>query len=297
MKENFKYVTASEEDVRWGLYLKTAGCSHVKAHSTYPLRKHPDNYYFKWTNGRILDEFQIIYITSGSGIMETKEGRFRILPGSILFLFPGVWHRYRPDARTGWTEHYIGFSGPITERIFQHEIFRKRIPVLKIGFHESLLNGFNETIQLVMDEKPGYQQECAGKLLFIFGHIIFLVRNSGFANKAIEGKIRQANLVMRENLNRNLNIEELAESLNVGYNVFRKMYKKYTGMSPNQYHLGLRIQRSKEMLQYSDESIKEIALDLGFESVHYFSRIFRKKEGFPPSVLRSKNNPGISPES
>jgi AraC-like DNA-binding protein len=288
MKEKFKYVTASEEDMRWGLFINVAGCAKILANSNYPLSGHPDNYYFRWSNGRTLDEFQINYITDGSGIMETNEGKFRIFPGTMLFLFPGVWHRYKPDTRTGWTEHFIGFNGLFTERIFQHEMFKKYNPVLKIGFQESLLNVFNEIIDLAIDEKPGYQQECAGKLLYIFGHIISVVKNSGFANKEIERNIRKANLYMRDNLNKNISIEELAAILNVSYSTFRKMYKKYTGMSPNQYHLGLRIQKSKEMLLYSEKSVKEVAHDLGFESVHYFSRIFRKKEGIPPSWIRIK---------
>jgi len=65
------------------------------------------------------------------------------------------------------------------------------------------------------------------------------------------------------------------------------MYKKYTGMPPNQYHLRLRLQKSKEMILFSNKSIKAIAYEVGFESIHYFSRLYKKKEGIAPSRVRS----------
>lgn len=287
MADFFKYLTVSEEDINWGLYLNVAGISEVTPESIYPNPKHPSNYFFNWDEGRILDEYQLNYITSGSGIFETKEGKFRITPGTVLLLFPGVWHRYKPDFNTGWTEHYIGFSGSFTQRIFQHELFSAANPILKVGFQDILVKEINDIFQLIKDEKPGFQQQCSGKLIFILGRMISVLKTNEFANKDIERIIRKACLYLRDNLHQNVNIEELSSNLNVSYSYFRRMFKKYTGMSPNQYHLGLRIQKSKELILYSKKSIKQIAFDLGFESLFYFSRIFKNKEGISPVAFRS----------
>ncbi len=286
MANYFKYLTASDEDIQWGLYINVAGISEVPPKSTYPMPNHPCNYNFNWEMGRIIHEYQVNYISSGSGILETKEGKFKINAGSILLLFPGVWHRYQPDVNSGWTEHYVGFNGLFTENLFHHEMFDKQNPIIKIGFQVGLINEFNEILQLVKDEKPGFQQECSGKLIYLLGRIISIVKNNDFANKEMERTIRKACVCLRDNLHTNVNIEKLSESLNVSYSYFRRMFKKYTGQSPNQYHLSLRIQKSKEMLLYSDKNIKIIAEELGFESIHYFSRIFKEKEGVAPSALR-----------
>jgi transcriptional regulator GlxA family with amidase domain len=64
------------------------------------------------------------------------------------------------------------------------------------------------------------------------------------------------------------------------------MFKKYTGISPGQYHLQLRLIRAKELLISTDQSIKEISYDLGFQSIYYFSRIFKNKLGVSPSEIR-----------
>jgi transcriptional regulator GlxA family with amidase domain len=64
------------------------------------------------------------------------------------------------------------------------------------------------------------------------------------------------------------------------------MFKKHTGVSPGQYHLHLRLMRAKELLLATDMSIKQVAYETGFESIHYFSRLYKSKMGVPPSEAR-----------
>ena len=68
MLDFFKYLTPSEEDINWGLYLNVAGKANIKARTDYPSPRHPNGYYFTWEKGRILHEYQINYITDGGGI-------------------------------------------------------------------------------------------------------------------------------------------------------------------------------------------------------------------------------------
>jgi AraC-like DNA-binding protein len=284
----FKYLTCSETDVGWGLYLNTIGKAVVYPNENYPKPGHPSGYNFSWVNGRVLQEFQINYITAGEGIIETDQGSFRIQEGSVILLFPGVWHRYKPDKKTGWTEHYVGFNGTFTQQLYQHELLSAQNPVIHIGFNERILNEFDELLQLVDEEKPGFQQECAGKLIFLLARMLSIIKNSEFEGKDIERKIQYCCLYFRDHLDKNVNIEELAKELNIGYSYFRRMFKKYTGISPAQYHLGLRIQKSKDLLQFSNKTIKEIAYQLGFESNQYFSRIFHEKCGLSPIKFKQQ---------
>jgi AraC-like DNA-binding protein len=281
-----KYIHAGQQDKEWGLYLTVAGYAQITPSEVYPQRIHPSGYYFTWEKGRILQEYQINYITEGSGIFETSEDQFQVVPGSILILRPGMWHRYKPDTTTGWNEHYIGFNGDFCNQLFQEGFFQAGKPVIYVGFQESLLNLFFEIIQSVKEEKTGHQQVSAATTILLLSKILSVTRNQEFAGKTIERTIRKACLYFRENLNTNVNIEKLASDLNVGYSYFRQMFRKYTGISPTQYHLSLRIQRARDLLVSSDLSFKEIAIELGFESYFYFSRIFKDKTGESPMEFR-----------
>ncbi len=284
-----KYINASPLDKEWGLHLTVAGYAQIPPSLVYPPRVHPSGYFFTWEKGRILQEYQINYITEGSGIFETTDGQFPVVPGSMLILRPGIWHRYKPDADTGWNEHYIGFNGDFCPQLFREGFFQSAKPVMYVGFQENLLQLFFEIIQLVKDEKTGHQQVLAANTILMLSKILSVVRNQEFAGKSIERKIRKACLYFRDNLNTNVNIEKLSAELNVGYSYFRQMFRKYTGISPTQYHLSLRIQKAKDLLVSTDHSFKEIAIDLGFESYFYFSRIFKDKTGKSPMEFRKEH--------
>lgn len=283
-----KYTNASPIDKEWGLYLTVAGYAQIPPSLKYPPKDHPSGYYFTWEKGRVLQEYQINYITEGAGIFETNVDQIKVVPGSILIIRPGIWHRYKPDPDSGWNEHYIGFNGDFCSNFFQEEFFQSSKPVIYIGFQESMLKLFFEIIQLVKDEKTGYQQVSSADTILMISKILSVIRNQEFAGKSIERIIRKACLYFRENQNKNINIEQLADELNVGYSYFRQMFKKYTGNSPIQYHLSLRIQRAKELLVSTDKRFKEIAFELGFESYFYFSRIFKEKTGKSPMEYRKE---------
>jgi len=284
-----KYINASQLDKEWGLFLNVVGFAQIPASVVYPPREHPSGYFFTWEKGRVLHEYQINYITEGSGVFETETDQFQVVPGSMLILRPGMWHRYRPDTTIGWNEHYIGFNGLFCENLFHEGFFQYGKPVIYVGFQESLLKLFFEILQLVKDEKTGHQQVAAANTILLLSKMLSVVKNQEFSGKSIERTIRKACLYFRENLNSNINIEQLASDLNVGYSYFRQMFKRYTGISPTQYHLSLRIQKAKDLLVSTEFSFKEIAIELGFESYFYFSRIFKDKTGVSPQEFRKKH--------
>jgi AraC-like DNA-binding protein len=82
----------------------------------------------------------------------------------------------------------------------------------------------------------------------------------------------------------------LAEQVGVGYSWFRKMFKQYTGISPAQYQIQLRIMRAKELLMTTDLNITEIAYQLNFEDGGCFSTFFKNKEGITPSEFRERTH-------
>ena len=294
MKNKFKYLTIGDEDYNWGLYLNVAGSSSIEPNSDYPSTRHPTGYHFNWKDGRILNEYQINYITEGAGIYENKYGKFSIRKGSILITFPDVWHRYRPIKKTGWIENYLGFGGSFTKQIFNHPRFSPSQPVIHVGIKEELIDTYMKVFDLVEKEQPGYQQIASGMVVKLLGYIISFDKKKGFSGKKIENIIHDARFLMRQQVNQDIDLELIAAKHHVGYSYFRQMFKKYTGVSPGQYHLQLRMMRAKELLTVTDKSIKEISYELGFQSIYYFSNMFKKKEGINPSAFRKNRHSIIS---
>lgn len=286
MKRQFKYLTTSEDDIDWGIQLTVAGSAEILPGGQYPPSSHPSEYSFVWNHGRILPEYQLNYISRGAGIFENRFGRFQVKEGSMLVIKPNEWHRYRPHFKSGWTENYVGFKGTIADHFLDNPLFSVKQPVLQPGIHEELIDTHLKIMDLVEKEQPAYQQIASGMVVKLLGYVISFEKQREFSGKHIATVINEARFLMRQNTDREINLEELARQKNVGYSYFRKMFRNYTGVPPGQYHLQLRIMRAKEMLATTDKSVKEISLELGFQTIHYFSLIFKKKVGINPSEFR-----------
>ena len=286
MADFLKYLTPGERDKDWGIYLNVAGTSRVQPNSVYPPPLHPTGYHFNWRQGRLLNEYQINYITEGKGILETSTGKYPIKPGSILLISPNIWHRYKPLLKTGWKEQYIGFNGTIATQFLTHPLFSAELPVIQIGMHEEVLDTYLKIFDLAKEEKPGYQQIASGMIVKLLGYLLSFEMQKEFTGKRIATIIEEARFKMRAEVDKTISLEQLAEEYHIGYSYFRRMFKSYTGVAPHQYYLELKIMRAKELLLSTDKSIKEISFELGFQSIHYFSRIFKSKTGTSPGKLR-----------
>jgi hypothetical protein len=225
----FKYLTPGHEDREWGIYVNAAGKALIPPfQSSYPSPDHPSEYYFSWEKGRILNEFQINYITRGTGILETDSARYTIKPGSLLILPPGLWHRYRPGKRTGWMEHYVGFDGSFPRNIFGQNRNWSQRPVHYIGNREEFIDTYLKIFEIVKEERPGFQQVASGMIIKLLGYMISLEKQRNFSGKRIEKIIREACFEIRENIAKEIDFKQYSETRNIGYSYFRKMFKQYT---------------------------------------------------------------------
>ena len=114
----FKYLIVNDMDRKFGLWVNTVGYQSIPPDSPYPLKEHPSGYFFNAEKGRVLREYQLVYITKGRGLFSSDSTpEKQVCKGRLMVLFPGQWHTYRPLRQTGWTEYYIGFEGPAIDAI------------------------------------------------------------------------------------------------------------------------------------------------------------------------------------
>jgi len=288
LKNEIFYPTIHEEDEKMGIVVTTSGFQLAPANRSYPPKGHPKTHNFHYQTGRILNEYQLIYITSGEGVFSSNEtSKTTLKEGTLFILFPGMWHSYRPLPETGWEAYWVGFNGDFIKNLTEKDFLNPNYPFYNVGYNESIVKLFQEINENLKREEPGSQALLGGIVIHLLGTLIHFRKNEAFSNKAFISLINKAKVIMREHVSTNITAEEIAVKLNMSYSWFRRTFKVYTGFSPNQFMNQLKIQKAKELLAQTNDSVKLIALQLNFESTGYFSVFFKRETSQSPLEYRA----------
>ena len=284
----FKYLIVNERDKKFGVSVNAVGFQSILPNTPYPLSDHPAGYFFNPQKGRILREYQFVYITKGKGKISFNPGEeIEVNKGRIFVIFPGQWHSYYPHPETGWNEYFIGFEGEMIDRFFEDNFISRENQILEIGFNEEIVNLFTKAIEIAEAEKAATQQYLGGVLMHILGLVLSVSQNHLFEVNEVTQKIEQAKIIMNENIFKNIDPEILAEKLNISYSWFRKVFKDYTGYAPAKYFQELKLRKAKQMLVGTSHTVKEIAYMLDYNSTEHFFSLFKKITGYTPLEYRS----------
>lgn len=270
-------------DRGWGVRLLDAGYATVRPHEAYPPQHHPAPYMFTWEKGRCLEDFHILFIGQGRGVLETAHGgTMRVEAGDAFFLFPGEWHRYRPDPETGWTERWCGFTGEYAAQVMR-TFFSRAQPVVKGAPAESIRRRLRTMTTLFEKGSIADVPSLVGELVGLLTDLAPYAEAEGPARSQT---ITHACDTLAASFRTNVDLEELARSLGMGYSFFRREFKRQTGFSPHAYVLELRFNRAKYLLRETTQSIETVARESGFATLAYFSRLFQKRMGSSPRTWR-----------
>ena len=106
---------------------------------------------------------------------------------------------------------------------------------------------------------------------------------------AISIHVRRSIDFIYDNLHKQITVNELAEREHLSAGYFSRLFVKEMGMNVNQYINETKIKTAQNMLRYSDFSLMDISLSLGYSSQSAFSASFKKITGMSPKVYRDAN--------
>ena len=94
---------------------------------------------------------------------------------------------------------------------------------------------------------------------------------------------------LNDNITQNLTLDDIAEECGMSVSKLKLLFRETSAGGPIDYFIGLKVNKAKEMIREGTLNLSQIAEALGFSSLHYFSRLFKKKTGLSPSeYMKSK---------
>lgn len=277
-----RYIPVDQQTRHWGWRLLDVGRQSIPPGTSYPAKGHPLQYLFDVSGRRTLTEYQIIFIAKGSGNFESQSlPSTPVGSGQALLLFPGEWHRYRPDPATGWNEYWLGFRGQDAERVMD-TFFQKENAILRTSQPNEIIRQFDQLLHWAKNPFPGVEQVMASFVPMILALLHAGDLNDGRTSRTDAQLIMEAKFHLLRDLSQRTNLNELAKSLGMSYSKFRILFKEQTGYAPREFENLTKLNRACDLLRSDRFSVSQTADALGFASIYYFSRAFKRQFGKSP---------------
>ena len=102
-------------------------------------------------------------------------------------------------------------------------------------------------------------------------------------------RIKRAIAHIEDHIGENITTDQLAQIARLSRDHFVRTFRKSTGETPHQYLVGRRMARARRMLETTDLRITDVARQCGYDSLTYFTTLFRREVGVSPGAYRRSN--------
>jgi AraC-like DNA-binding protein len=255
-------------------------------------------YFKKGKAGEKHDFWELLFIAGGSHRVKVENTVFSLNEGEVMFYAPNQWHGgiagYRPGAKVG----IISFvSNCVYLNDFKNRKF-KLDTVLRSYIKEAITLG-SETFESINND-PEYKgmrikrNADSTKLMRIkllmeeLLSEIYIKYCKNETTLKSKGNETVCRLVchMEENIERALTVEDLAAIVNLSPSRVKAIFKEHKGCGIIDYFIDLKLQKAAELIKNNQDTITQISDRLGFSSVSYFSRLFKRRMGIAPLEYR-----------
>lgn len=239
-----------------------------------------------------IDEHVLIYCTSGCGEYTIGKERFAVHENQFFILPAGKPHSYKADSQNPWTIYWIHFNGKLASEFIEDFSFPINITPSQQSRIGDRVELFEEIFSTLSNGNSIDNLKYSSMLLYHFLGTLRYVslfrtsNNNNVGDDLIEVSIH----FMKENIERQMTLQMLAEYTGYSGTHFSKLFKQKTGYSPMNYFNLLKIQKACVMLGEGNIKINQVSRKLGINDPYYFSRLFTKIVGLSPTEYRSQLN-------
>lgn len=253
---------------------------------TYRLSSRPELSTYR-PRGRI--DYQLIYVASGKAHFYFEDREELVTAGHMVLYRPREVQKYVYYGTDQTEVYWVHFTGSDVKNILRQYGISDNMHIFYCG---ALLE-YQSLFRLMIQELQMCREDYQELLAMMLRHILILIHrqmnnvkkaDSGFMTEEIDLAVSYFN----EYYNTDICIEEYAASRHMSTSWFIRNFRKYTGFTPMQYILEIRISNAESLLEATEYNITEISRIVGYENPLYFSRLFKKSKGLSPSEYRKR---------
>lgn len=244
------------------------------------------------TLGESHDFPEIFYLASGSCTISVDGVAHNLKAGQMIVYAPGAHHQIL--CHTVAAPYIISFASDsvalpelynrtINLNILQKELITDIIDDAVVYF-KGRAPGDTIRGMILKDGVPEYAlQKIKKQLEFFLIDILKATTQTASVSQRLDKDFHVVTEFLKKNLYRSLTLDEIANRCSMSVSKLKLLFRKKHGNGPINYFIELKIEEAKRLLRDGKMNCTEISAKLGFASLHYFSRLFKKIVGVSPT--------------
>lgn len=249
------------------------------------------------------NQYEIYYLVEGERYYFIDKETYLVKKGGLVFVDRNQIHKTGPAKEAYHDRVLISFSGEEIEsfsntnyNINIENFFKRHNGVLE--FNEDGQKHVENLIFKIMDEMQkrmtGYEFVIKARLVEL---IIFAIRcikgenttrKTNTAQTEKHKKVHEIAEFINENYQKQISLTQISEDFYISKSYLSRIFKEVTGFTVHEYLNIVRIKKAQYLLENTDISITSVAEKVGYDSITYFERVFKKYFEIAPLRYRKK---------
>lgn len=242
-----------------------------------------ENYYTK-RSGK--EGFFLIYTHAGSGMMTMEESELELLPKTALLIECNQLHLYKTLSETPWVNFWLHLDGSGVQTYFLL-LQQKKVALQQ---PDKFVQAFDELMEKANHiDVVSTAQISQGISSLLTDMLVSLLGADNPQNILHHSGIDQAVSFMKAHYKEQISINDMTKNINISKYHFVRLFCKHIGTTPYHYLIQYRVNQSKKLLCTTNDSISEIALQVGYASESNYINQFKRAIGMTPAQFRKSN--------
>lgn len=264
---------------------------------------------------------EIVFVEQGSGVHVTAAGRATLRPGDVLVLRPQVWHAYEKTSEMQIINCLVDsrliarFSSLLAQVPGSFDLYRRRVKETQHETHahlharpalaKQMLERLNQIMHELRHQTQGWRAAAALGTMDVLVTCARLANDSNQSNAADASRsdsglrqtadapnrahqaVQDAAAIIESQYHRPISLDQLAHRVHLSAGHLSRSFNKHMGMSVVAFIHRLRAEEACRLLIATHQSITDIASNVGYDEVAYFSRCFKQQLGMSPKAYRN----------
>lgn len=227
------------------------------------------------------DFIDLTYVTAGRAEYIIDGKLYQVNEGDMLCIPKGS----NRSASSAVPEAFAGFGANFFMRGTDGKEAEIPLPLItSIGIHDDVIGLYKKLNEDWLRRAPGYVMRTRAIFMLILQRymaiLLYEVNTYSF-----DPRVKAAIRYIADHYAEPMSITDVARSVSLNPVYFGALFKKETQMQFRDYLNMIRLNQAEDLLRTGEWNVTEVALRCGFNDVFYFSRVFKKVKGVPPSKM------------